>query len=720
MHCAGCAARLETVLRGLEGVAEAGVNFATSQASVRGRDALPNSRHVREAIETAGFQGRCLDGNLVENSFVDIPNSEVNTARLIGALVGFVPLAFVTMLGHFSHHFVWLHSFPGKIWVEAVISAAVVFGAASGILRSAWAALRRGAPDMDLLVGAGAVLAWCGSVVEILLRAEVHQGTYFEAAAGIVTFALLGRWLEGGTRRKASEAVRALAQLQPGTVQVEFEGETRSVELSEVREGMVVQVAPGERIPVDGLVLEGVSTADESWVSGESVPVPVTVGSLVTGGTLNGDGALRVRVTAAGRDAFLQQVLRIVGDAQATKPPVQKLADVVSGHFCVAVVLASLITATAWAVFGPEATRWSDAFRHGLSVLVVACPCALGLATPVAVLAGTGRAAQLGILFRNGAVLEVLSKARTVVFDKTGTLTFGRLRVVEWWERRSFNGRLLALVAAAEKQSLHPAAAAVVAVASERGLPVGRAHGVTAIPGNGLKAKVDDMELLVGTAPWLESCGVILPDTSPAERAARIWIATDGEFAGWFRVSDELRPEAVAVVAELKKQGITAVLLSGDRPEIAVEIAKQAGIEEVVADVTPDAKLEYVKRLQLSGPVVMVGDGVNDTPALAQADVGVAMGGGTAAARQTADVTLIRDDLNSLLHAILLSKKTLNVIRENLLLAFGYNVLALPLAAGLLEVWHGWAPGPVAASAAMALSSVSVVLNAVRLRHFLR
>jgi Cu+-exporting ATPase len=535
-------------------------------------------------------------------------------------------------------------------------------------------------------------------------------------AAGIVTFALFGRWLELRNRIKAGEAIRSLAELQPGTVRLVVVGEVREVGLAEVKPGDVVLVAPGERLAVDGVVLEGRSAVDEAWVTGESAPVVRGPGDSVTGGTVNGEGALRVRVSAAGRDAFLQQVLRIVREAQGSKPPVQRLADRVAGRFALGVRVVALGTALCWGLVSPEGNRVHAAFWHGLTVLVVACPCALGLATPVAVLAGTGRAAREGVLFRGGAALELLSKVRTVVFDKTGTLTQGRLEVAEWWESRSCDGRLLEWVAAAEQHSAHPAGAAVVRAAAAAGgaLPVANAVSeVIAVPGRGLRAEVDGVQLLVGTYELLKEAGVGLP-SDPLD--GRVWIAADGVFSGWFRLEDRLRPEAAAVVAELRKRGVEAVLLSGDQQAVAEAIAAKTGISKCYAGVRPDGKRRIIAELQAGGVTAMLGDGVNDAPALAQADVGIAMGGGTAVARQTSDVTLIRDDLRLLLTAMDLSRKTLTIIRQNLFLAFGYNVLAIPLAAGLLEAWDGWAPGPLAASAAMALSSVSVVCNALRLR----
>ena len=731
MHCAGCAARLEGVLRGIAGVGEAGVNYATGLATVRWTKGMGPSAAaegqtgavstgsgaaaVVAAIQQAGFTAEACPLE-EESTGAQEAEEQSGLRRFLWAATGFFPLFVGTMGAHLWPGSLLAIQFDARLPLEALLSFAVVFGAAATILRSAWGAVRRRAPDMDFLVGAGAVLAWSGSVYAWLsgeLGAAGHGGGYFEVAAGIVTFALFGRWLELRNRIKAGEAIRELARLQPGTVRVVRLGEVREVRLAEVEVEDVVLVAPGEKLAVDGVVLEGRSAVDEAWVTGESTPVVRGPGDPVISGTVNGEGALQVRVSAAGRDAFLQQVLRIVREAQGSKPPVQRLADRVAGRFALGVLLVALGTALCWGMVSPEESRFHAAFWHGLTVLVVACPCALGLATPVAVLAGTGRAAREGVLFRGGAALESLSKVRTVVFDKTGTLTRGCLEVAEWWESRSFHGRLLELVAAAEQHSAHPAGAAVVRAARAGGRPLPVASGVSAIPGRGLAAEVDGVRLLVGDYELLEEAGVGLPAKI---EDGRIWIAADGLFSGWFRLADSLRPEAAGVVAALRERGVEAVLLSGDQQAVASAIAATIGIQKCFAGIRPDGKRRIIAELQARGITAMLGDGVNDAPALAQADVGIAMGGGTAVARQTSDVTLIRDDLRLLLTAMDLSRKTLLIIRQNLYLAFGYNVLAIPLAAGLLEAWDGWAPGPLAASAAMALSSVSVVCNALRLR----
>jgi heavy metal translocating P-type ATPase len=718
-------------LRGIAGVGEAGVNYATGLATVRWTKGLGPSAaaegqtgtvstgsgaaDVVAAIQQAGFTAEACPLE-EESTGAQEAEEQSGLRRFLWAATGFVPLFVGTMGAHLWPGSLFAIQFDARLPLEALLSFAVVFGAAATLLRSAWCAVRRRAPDMDFLVGAGAVLAWSGSVYAWLsgeLGAAGHGGGYFEVAAGIVTFALFGRWLELRNRIKAGEAIRELARLQPGTVRVVRLGEVREVRLAEVEVEDVVLVAPGERLAVDGVVLEGRSAVDEAWVTGESTPVVRGPGDPVISGTVNGEGALQVRVSAAGRDAFLQQVLRIVREAQGSKPPVQRLADRVAGRFALGVLLVALGTALCWGMVSPEESRFHAAFWHGLTVLVVACPCALGLATPVAVLAGTGRAAREGVLFRGGAALESLSKVRTVVFDKTGTLTRGCLEVAEWWESRSFHGRLLELVAAAEQHSAHPAGAAVVRAARAGGSPLPVASGVSAIPGRGLAAEVDGVRLLVGDYELLEEAGVGLPAKI---EDGRIWIAADGLFSGWFRLADSLRPEAAGVVAALRERGVEAVLLSGDQQAVASAIAATIGIQKCFAGIRPDGKRRIIAELQARGITAMLGDGVNDAPALAQADVGIAMGGGTAVARQTSDVTLIRDDLRLLLTAMDLSRKTLLIIRQNLYLAFGYNVLAIPLAAGLLEAWDGWAPGPLAASAAMALSSVSVVCNALRLR----
>jgi Cu+-exporting ATPase len=770
MHCAGCASRLENALRKTAGVSSASVNFATGtavalQQSPQDSDECAPQKafqeSVRSAVEQAGFsvveiitpEMESIAGNGTLACLNNIPQGEDPGWSWVMALIGFLPLAIVSM----GEHFFGRHrSEPETVnlWmIESVVSGLVVFGSGRLILAAAVEAVKRRAPDMDFLVGLGAFSAWVGSLFVAILGADAGsraagssiQPAFFEASAGIITFALFGRWLEGRTRVKAWGWLHGLVSMQPQLLRLREDSQIREIPLSAVRVGMQVVVPPGERIPVDGVVFEGESFVDESWVTGEPVPVWRGSGDPVVGGTVNGEAGLVITVTRSGRDAYLQQIIRIVREAQMGKPPIQRLADKVSAWFSWGVLAASLLTVLCWLASGPIAATWRSALWHGLSVLVVACPCALGLATPVAVLAGTGAAALRGVLFRNGIALEQLASVGTIIFDKTGTLTRGYVEVAEWWEHRRFGGRLLAMLAAIESRMHHPVAAALVRAAAERELGLPRVASVQSVPGHGLRGVVDGCEILAGDAELMRSEGVDLPDSDERgsnERVVggrvvggrvvggRVWVAVDGEFAGWFTVSDSVRPEAGFVLERLRKAGVRTVLLTGDGEERAREVAHSLGITEVIWGVLPEGKRDCVLRFQqegkksserglgkVGGLVAMVGDGINDAPALAQADVGIAMTEGTAIAQQTANVTLMRPNLSTLLEAREISIKTIAVIRQNLAFAFGYNLIALPLAAGALEALIPWAPGPVVASAAMALSSVSVVLNALRLRH---
>lgn len=724
------------------------MNFATASA-VLVRDKVVSSidggtpekvfeESVRGAVEREGFSVAEVITPAMDSLAQNRPPMDDDSGwGWILALIGFLPLAIVSM----GEHFFAVHraetGLSNRLVIESVVSGLVVFGAGRPILAGAVAAFKRRAPDMDFLVGLGALSAWIGSLFVALSAAGSSSGVggasmesaFFEASAGIVTFALLGRWLESRTRLKAWGWLNGMVSMQPQLVRVREDSQIREVTLSLVKVGMRVVVPPGERIPVDGIVCEGESFVDESWVSGEPVPVWRGVGDPVVGGTVNGGAGLVITVTREGRDAYLQQIIRIVREAQMGKPPIQRLADKVSGWFSWGVLVASLLTILCWLVSGPIASTWKSALWHGLSVLVVACPCALGLATPVAVLAGTGAAALRGVLFRNGLALEQLASVGTIIFDKTGTLTRGFVEVTEWWEHRRFEGRLIAMLGALESRMHHPVAAAVVRAAAERKLAVPQVGSVQSVPGRGLRGVVEGCEIVAGNTELMHLEGIDLPEPDKPGAGPRMWVAVNGEFAGWFRVSDKVRPEAGAVLEQLRADGVRLVLLTGDGEDRSREVASSVGITEVIWGVPPEGKRDVVERLQMSGKkqgercsgeagglVAMVGDGINDAPALAQADVGIAMAEGTAIARETAAVTLMRPDLHTLLKAREISVKTLAVIRQNLAFAFGYNLLALPLASGAFEALIPWAPGPVVASAAMALSSVSVVLNAVRLR----
>jgi Cu+-exporting ATPase len=550
---------------------------------------------------------------------------------------------------------------------------------------------------------------------------------YFEAAAGILILVLLGRLLETGARARTSGAIRALARLQVKTARVVLSGGgEQERDLDTVRIGDVLSVREGEWVPIDGVVIDGSSDVNESVLTGESRPVRKAAGDQIFGSTMNGGGSFRMRVTRVGPDTLLRQIVRMVEEAQGGRAPVQRLADRVSAVFVPIILVVSALTFAAWMALGPEESRLSLALINAVAVLIIACPCAMGLATPTAVLVATGRAAELGILIKGGAALEAAARIDTIVFDKTGTITAGATAVTDIVALEGFGeDQLLRLVAAAESGSRHPLAGAIVAEARRRGWPETAAQGFEAIPGCGVVATVDGRAVLAGRAGWLQDAGVA---TGPLEPAASriaalgrspVLVAVDGAPAGVLGVADPVREGASEAVATLKRMGCEVLLLTGDRRETAEAVARQVGIDRVVAEVLPGGKTDELARLRALGRrVAMVGDGVNDAPALAAADLGIAVGTGSDVAIAASDVTLVGADPRTVAVAVDLARRALTTIRQNLGWAFLYNLLGVPIAAGLLYPWTGRLLSPVIASAAMALSSISVVTNSLRLRRF--
>jgi Cu+-exporting ATPase len=541
---------------------------------------------------------------------------------------------------------------------------------------------------------------------------------YFEPAAVIVTLVLLGQVLELRARSKTSEALKSLLKLTPKMAHL---ADGREVPVSEVKVGNLLRVRPGETVPVDGVIAEGNSSVDESMVTGESVPVEKIPGATVTGGTLNGTGSFVVRAERVGADSLLSQIVRLVSDAQRTRPPIQKLADRVAGIFVPAVILAAILTFIVWMMVGPE-PRLSHALINAVAVLIVACPCALGLATPMSIMVGTGRGAKAGVLIRSAEALETLQKADVLVVDKTGTLTTGKPQVVEI---QTINGNnendLLALAASVEQMSEHPLAGAVVSAAAERGLNVRQAEKFESVPGKGAKGTVDGHTVLAGNADLLSDAGVAVNGLAAASNGVAansvIYLAIDRQPAGLIAVSDTLKPNTKSAVEAIRKEGMRLVLLSGDTQAAARAVAQQLGITEVKAQVLPAQKAEFVQKLRAEGHIVaMAGDGVNDAPALAAAQVGIAMSTGTDVAIQNAGITLLNGDLAALVRAIRLSRATVRNIKQNLFFAFVYNLIGVPVAAGILYPFFGILLSPMIASAAMTFSSVSVISNALRLR----
>jgi Cu+-exporting ATPase len=734
MHCAACAARIEKALNETPGVAGAGVNFATARATVRYDPAVTNPEALREAVRGQGYDallpspgqgpGTGTDDAVAQAQLAEYRNLRT---RFVIAAVLTVPVLLLAMTGHVIPSLEAAFDFPARPWIELALTTPVLFWAGRDFFTGAWAAARHRAADMNTLIAVGTLSAYLYSVVATVFPHWFHgvaHGVYYEVAASIVTLILLGNLLQARATARTRGAIKALIGLSPKTARVERDGREADVPIGEVRVGDLVSVRPGEKVPVDGVVEDGTSNVDESMLTGEPLPVAKKAADAVIGGTLNQTGSFRFRATRVGADTVLQQIVRLVQQAQGSKAPIQRLADRISGVFVPVVLCLAVVTFVVWFDLAPPDARLSQALYTSVAVLIIACPCALGLATPTAILVGTGRGAQAGILIKGGEALERAHRITTVVLDKTGTVTEGKPTVTDVIAAGELaESDVLRLAASAERASEHPLAAAVVRAAEERGLSPVRPERFDSVPGHGLEAEVDGRKVLVGNAKLLRDRG-LTPDEAAADRLAGegktpVFVAVDGSPAGVLAVADRPKSGAREAVARLKRLGLKVVLLTGDTARTAEAIGKAVGIERVVAGVLPAGKADVVKQLQTEGEVVaMVGDGVNDAPALAQADVGIAMGTGTDVAIESAEVTLVRGDLNGVAAAIGLSRATMRTVRQNLFFAFAYNVLGIPLAAGVFYPLTGWLLSPILASGAMALSSVSVVTNALRLRGF--
>jgi len=729
MTCAGCVSSVERALMMAPGVDRALVNLATEKATIILDPEATTLAQVAEAVRRAGY-GLILPEPGVENAEETARHAERVAAKnqFVVALVFGLPVLVLGM----THGALAL---PGERWIQLALTTAVMVFAGGGIWRRAWNAVRHGTADMNVLVAIGTGAAYLSSLVATLNPAFVTVGTsghhtqppvYFEAAAGILILVLLGRLLESGARARTSSAIRALARLQVRRARLVVGGEEEERELDAVGVGDVLAVREGELVPLDGVVVDGGSVVDESMLTGESRPVAKSVGDEIFGSTQNGGGAFRMRVTRVGTDTLLRQIVRMVEEAQGGKAPVQRFADRVSAVFVPVVLVLAAATFAAWMAFGPADTRFSCALVNAVAVLIIACPCAMGLATPTAVLVATGRGAELGILVKGGAALEAAGRIDTVVFDKTGTITAGRTAVTDLIAVGGFDAdELLRLTAAAESGSRHPLAGAIVGEAARRGLELAQVTRFEAIAGCGVVAVVGGRTVLAGRGGWLEDAGVaIAPLAEPSGRFAAlgrtvVLVAVDRVPVGVIGIADPTREGAREAVASLKRLGCDVLLLTGDRIETAEAVAREVGIERVVAGVLPGGKTEEIARLRANGRrVAMVGDGVNDAPALASADLGVAVGTGSDVAIAASDVTLVGSDPRTVVVAITLGRRALRTIHQNLGWAFGYNLLGIPLAAGVFYPWTGWLLSPVVASAAMALSSVSVVTNSLRLKRF--
>ncbi|WP_337176228.1 heavy metal translocating P-type ATPase [Paludisphaera sp.] len=726
MHCAACAGRIERALGAAPGVANAGVNFASARATVTFDPAVVTPKDLKAVVQDQGFDALLPDSG--EDAASEAREAEYRALRVrfIVAAALTAPLVFVAMAGHLIPGLEHAFDFPGRAWAELALATPVVFWCGRDFLVAAYQAARWRAADMNTLVAIGSLSAYLYSLAATLspgwfasVGGGAHDGVYYEVAASIVTLILLGNLLQARATARTHGAVEALMGLSPKTARVVREGRETETPIDDVRVGDLVVVRPGEKIPVDGEVEDGSSNVDESMLTGEPMPREKAPGDPVVGGTLNTTGSFRLRATKVGADTVLRQIVRMVEQAQGSKAPIQRLVDSVAGVFVPVVLVLAVLTFVAWFNLAPAETRLARATLASVAVLIIACPCALGLATPTAIMVGTGRGAQAGILIKGGEALERARRVEVVVLDKTGTVTEGKPTVAAVAPSAGFSeDEVLRLAASAERGSEHPLGAAMVREATARGLTLADATDFRAIAGHGIEAVVEGRRVLVGNARLLRGCGVEPDESTLPEVVATVaHVAVDGAHAGAIAVGDRVKPTARDAIRRLHDLGMEVVMLTGDSGRVARAVADEVGIDRVIAEVLPADKADAVRSIQEGGRVVaMVGDGINDAPALARADVGIAMGAGTDVAIEAADVTLVRGDLHGVPDAIELSRATMRTVRQNLFFAFAYNVIGIPIAAGALYPFAGRMLSPILASAAMALSSVSVVGNALRLR----
>ena len=738
MSCAGCANAIEKAISHVSGVEECKVNFAAEQATVDFNPQQTSVETITRAVEDAGYGAsvHSQDEMMTGRGDAEIVAREAESKDLIRKMTvgGVISIILIVgslpMMTGLDIPFIpaWLHNY----WFQFILTTPVQFWCGYQFYRNAWKAFLHRAATMDTLIVLGTSAAYFYSLFatlfdDFLIQQGLTPQVYYESAAVIITLILVGRFMENRARGETSAAIRKLIGLQARSARVIRDGETKDIPIQDVQVGDVVVVRPGEKIPVDGEVIEGSSTIDESMVTGESIPVQKSAGEEVVGSTLNKTGSFQFRATRVGKDTVLSQIVQLVQQAQGSKAPIQKLADQVTGWFVPVVIAIALITFLLWFNIMGNPTL---ALINMVAVLIIACPCALGLATPTSVMVGTGKGAENGILIKSAESLETAHKLQTVVLDKTGTLTEGKPSVTDFvttfGTANQNELKLLRLVGLVEQQSEHPLAEAVVEYAKSQGVDLkATVEAFNAVTGSGVEATVSDRKVRVGTARWFNELGI---DTSSfAEKASTwegegktvIWVAVDDTLEGILALADTLKPSSADAVKSLRKLGLEVVMITGDNEKTASAIAQQVGIPRVMSQVRPDQKAEQIVQLQQEGKTVaMVGDGINDAPALAQADIGLAIGTGTDIAITTSDITLISGDLQGIVTAIALSRATMTNIRQNLFFAFIYNVAGIPIAAGILYPLFGWLLNPIIAGAAMAFSSVSVLTNALRLRNF--
>lgn len=737
MTCAACVSHIEGALAGVDGVLKVGVNLASERASVEYIPGIAGISDMRHAVEDAGYS---LIGVIGDQDDISTPRDlSLLRRKLVASLV----LSGVIMAVMFTPALSGTLPFPMDYLLLA-LATPVQFWGGRQFYHGAWGALKHRASNMNTLIAVGTSVAYFYSVAVTFLGDSVFPGdievaTYFDTSTAIIALVLLGKYLEARAKERASGAIRNMMSLQPQVANIMRGDSEEQVSIDDLRVGDIVVVRPGERLPVDGEVLKGSSSVDESMLTGESVPVDKSEGGEVFGGTVNATGSFTYRVSKVGRDTVLSHIVRLVEEAQASKAPVQRLADTVAAYFVPAVIGIATLTFAFWLTFGPE-PAYLHAILTAVSVLIIACPCALGLATPAAIMVGAGKGAEFGILIRSAEALERAHKVHTLALDKTGTLTQGKPSLVEIVSNDIDPDELLRVAASAEQGSEHPLGRAIVEVAEDQKLALATPSDFRALPGFGVSVTLDDAPVLLGNLSLMHANDLALNDYEARanQMAARgsspIFVARSGKVIGLIALADAIRPEAKRAVGNIRREGIDVVMLTGDNDRTAEEVASQTGIDHVISEVLPADKASVIEALQDEGKVVaMVGDGINDAPALAQADVSFAIGAGSDVAAETADITIVGADLDAIPKALRLSRSTMRAIRQNLFWAFAYNVALIPVAAGILYPFFAGSGvpdslspalgqygflNPILAAGAMAISSVTVLVNSLRLRRF--
>jgi Cu+-exporting ATPase len=731
MTCTSCVNKVEKALSSIKGVLQASVNLATERASVEYLPEEVTIRDLKRAVQEAGYQVlEVKEEDIIEKERL-VREKELSRLKwkfIVGAIL-LAPILILMYGASLLGKWIGL-SRETNFFIQFLLATPVQFWAGGQFYVGFWKATKHKTSDMNTLIAVGTSAAYLYSLIvtfvpHLIMVRGLMMDVYFDTSAAIIVLILLGRFLEARAKGKTSEAIKKLIGLQPKTARVVRNGNEMDIPVEKVTLGELVVVRPGEKIPVDGIVKEGYSSVDESMVTGESLPVEKKIGDSVIGATINKTGTFKFEATKIGKDTVLSQIVRLVQEAQGSKPPIARMVDVIASYFVPVVISIAIVTFIVWYLFGPHPAL-TYAFLNFVAVLIIACPCALGLATPTSIMVGTGKGAENGILIRGAEALETAHQLNTIILDKTGTLTRGEPSVTDVIESQRFTRReILILAASAEKGSEHPLGEAIIKKAKEEDLLLFDSKDFQAIAGHGIEVTVDSRRILLGNLKLMEERKVALnglldkAEYLSNEGKTPMFLAVDGEAAGIVAVADTLKENSKKAVEALQRMGLEVVMLTGDNQRTAKAIADQIGIDRVLAEIPPEKKAEEIKRLQVEGKKVgMVGDGINDAPALAQADVGIAIGTGTDVAMESSDITLIGGDLRGIVTAIALSKATIRNIKQNLFWAFAYNTILIPVAAGVLFPFFGILLNPIFAAGAMAFSSVTVVSNALRLRRF--